>query len=325
MRNTTAGKLGLITIMAAFPLLGIVIPGSVTGVGQDTNPLDYYSSTLNGVNLSGVVFISGSSYSCSGALISATQILTAAHCYDGSTTSVNFVTSVNGNGTDNFTTIDATASSWILDPSYQPDIGGDLAIINLPTAAPASATVYSLYSGVYTSNSAITVAGFGYTGTGDTGEAGGLGERRVGDSAYETTGGALGMASDLLIANFNNGVAANDSLGGPTFANEVDIAHGDSGGPSFYDGEIIGIHDIIGCMSRTSGGGCSNPPSVAPINNSSEPDSYYGEYFGDTSVEADAAFINEYMATPEPATWLLFCSAISLIAIFRRRSGQSLR
>ncbi len=64
----------------------------------------------------------------------------------------------------------------------------------------------------------------------------------------------------MLLGDFDNGTTTNDALGyysqdagianlDADIPNEVDIAHGDSGGPSFYDGEIMGVHDLIVCFS----------------------------------------------------------------------------
>jgi len=87
-----------------------------------------------------------------------------------------------------------------------------------------------------------------------------------------------------------------------TIANEVDLSFGDSGGPSFYGGEIIGVHDLIGCFSTSDSSPCFVPPSLSTID-----DSYFGQIFGDTSVPADASWI-ESAEAPEPAS----CSLVLL-------------
>ncbi len=92
---------------------------------------------------------------------------------------------------------------------------------------------------------------------------------------------------------------------------EVDISHGDSGGPSFYDGELIGVHDLGICFGSSS---CDEPPAVNASNNS-----FFGDLFGDVSVPANATWIQAQETTPEPLSFLLVALGLGGLAWRRRR------
>jgi hypothetical protein len=95
----------------------------------------------------------------------------------------------------------------------------------------------------------------------------------------------------------------------------VDIAHGDSGGPSFYDGEIIGVHDLIICEGNSSG--CLDPPAEGTANNS-----YFGQMFADTSVASNLTFIYDATGIPEPGSCSMVLLGLAVAGIVRRRAGR---
>jgi hypothetical protein len=161
----------------------------------------------------------------------------------------------------------------------------------------------------------LVIAGYGYGGTGDTGansSAYPFGTLRAGENEYEGNGQQyFDWSSSLLIGQFyESGVPSTNALSvtNPySSTDEVDIAHGDSGGPTFSNGEIIGVHDLVICSTTKSDpNDCAVPPSVNSANNS-----YFGEMFADTSVADNLAFI-EGAEAPEPGTGaLLFCAMAS--------------
>ena len=120
------------------------------------------------------------------------------------------------------------------------------------------------------------------------------------------------VSTSLLLADFDNGTPTDNVFGGSGtdslgVMDEVDINHGDSGGPSFYNGMLIGINDFINCGVVT---GCT-------------PNSYYGEVFADVSVAGNTSGIQSAMdPSPEPSSWLLM-TALPAIAFLRRKRTRA--
>ncbi|MES1258433.1 MAG: trypsin-like serine protease, partial [Acidobacteriota bacterium] len=245
-----------------------------------------YGQPVDGVNLSGVVTVTSSIGGCTGTLLSdGRSILTAGHCvtssYGSALASGITVTFLGPSG--NVTT---SVASVAVNPGWTGNstLGGDLAVLLLSVPAPAFASGYDLYTGSVPFTSPVVVAGYGLGGTGLTGAVTSYGTLRAGENEYVVTGSAFGWSSTLLIAQFYESSQPSTNALNAAYpyssADLVTIAHGDSGGPSFYNGQIIGVHDLGICFtSVTFPNLCATPPSVNSANNS-----YFGELFADTSV-----------------------------------------
>jgi hypothetical protein len=303
--------------LSSCPLRAIVVAS-----GDGSSSVVSFNQIVDGVNLNGVVqVVTSGGIGCSGSLLSdGFSILTSGHCITGSYgSSVPDYVTVSFLGPSGL--ISDTVTNYIVDPLWtgDPTQGGDLAILRLNQLAPSSATRYSLYTGIFTT-SPILLAGFGQTGTGTTGATGGFGTLRQGQNRYDDLGGAVftGWSDKMLMGDFDNGTTTNNALGttDSDIPNEVDVSFGDSGGPSLYGGMLIGVHDLIGCFSASSTSACLVPPSVSESDRS-----YFGQIFADTSVAANASWIESAMV-PEPASGSLVLLGLAVAGFLGRRTGR---
>ncbi|MGA2061003.1 MAG: hypothetical protein ABSG67_11015, partial [Thermoguttaceae bacterium] len=168
----------------------------------------------------------------------------------------------------------------------------DIAIITLSQVAPAGVTGYSIYTGSDEVGQLVQFEGFGLSGTGATGAVLPYGTKRVGENKWEATADQLvpGWSSNILLYDFDNGLAANDALGVDLGihdlglgAAEADQAEGDSGGPCFLNGEIAAIVTA----------GISSP--ATDIDGTI--DSSFGEIAADTNVSTYVAWINSVVSS----------------------------
>jgi Ca2+-binding RTX toxin-like protein len=189
-------------------------------------------------------------------------------------------------------TVTITASAVDVNPQYEHNReDNDIAIIELSQAAPELADRYDIYRGSDEIGKTVTFVGYGATGTGKTGEdlSYPSAVARYGNNTYDMLSGQWngddlwGTASGSLLYDFDDGTAANDSLGNNSHvknlglgAREINLAHGDSGSPGFIDGKIAGVHSW-GTMSTG-----------------------YGAYGGDTRVSAYAAWIDSIVGSAVP-------------------------
>lgn len=312
------------------PLSALVVGYDPVGSGIFGNPDSPtyevgFNQVANGVNLNGEVMIevfNGTfAATCTGSLLSdGVSILTAAHCLDplaGPPSLVQVYFDQGGNcgwycGAYTVT----NPADFFVDSGYIADdgeigAGNDLAVIRLGSQAPASATRYSLYTGDSVDSigdsltDPIEVAGLGESGQGsDQGGTYPAGTLRQGEFLYsgscadvsvEATGACATNSSSIAIAPFD----PNSQL-----PDQVAIAPGDSGGGSFFNGQLVGVHEYVACNLSD----CSITGGYAS---------------GDTFVGgANAAWIESVEAdVPEPAPATFLALGLAAGLLLRRRRG----
>jgi secreted trypsin-like serine protease len=306
--------------------------------GPGTAILNQSGLTVDGI-VKLITTFGSTSYGCTGALLANHyDILTAAHCVDPNANGVfpnsataYFYTSTEGN-------FSRSAVSYAVNPGWDGDpfLGGDLALIRLNQVVASDVQGYNLYNGTGEltlssgSTPVITLAGYGLSGLGTTGESSSsypFGTRRQGENRYDTTAYTFGGSSGVLLGDFDNGTTTNDAFGAydPAFANidsdilnsEVMSAHGDSGGPSFLNGQIVGVHSFLTCFSTLSNpNACAVPPAVSTSLNAS-----FGQIYGDMRVSSYAGWITQN-EVPEPGTLMMLIPALGLLLATRHLRGS---
>lgn len=241
---------------------------------------------------------------CSASLLSGgLYLLTAAHCVTGDTGSLTATSIAIDFANTGYTT---TAASYVVDPTWTGSIttGGDLAVLKLATAI-TSITGYTLDTAASALGDTVILTGYGLTGVGATGYVSNtFGTLRYGanvyDAVYSDVPSVYAYDFDKVGTN-----ADNVTGGGAIGSTEAMIAPGDSGGASLVNiggtWEIVGVHDFLDCITN----GCT-------------PNSSFGQLGGDTSVYADAAWIDSAIGVPEPGTALLLAPALLALAARRQ-------
>ncbi|MGW6907865.1 S1 family peptidase [Streptomyces sp. NPDC054940] len=168
---------------------------------------------------------------CGGTLVSATKVVTAAHCMVDETTSS--VRVVGGrtyrNGTNG--TVSRVSDIWIHPDYTDATNGNDVAVLTLSTSMPYTTASYvdSSDTGVYAAGTTARIVGWGTTSSGgsSSNQLRTATVPTVSDSSCRSSYGSDFVQSDMVCAGYSSG--------------GVDTCQGDSGGPLLIGGVLAGI------------------------------------------------------------------------------------
>ena len=316
LQSVFGAGLGFALFVGASPQANAIVINNTAGAA---------TAQSIGAPLTGIVeFAPFGGGRCTGALISATQVLTAQHCVRSHISNVAFdpngmSISVRGSGAGNpvLSTHGVSAVhelSGDTNASLYTD-GSDIAILQLSTAVSgANANPLRLLDGIVLLGTQVTLAGYGNNGLGSTGTSGWDGTRWGAENLIDRIESVA--SGDLLYTDFDDGTPGNNSLflfgsSAAMLANEGTTAQGDSGGPLLmWDGDEYLVIGVTCCGTDTASG--------------------YGETATWTAIGDHQDFIARnggsfveagiVIAASEPGTAALIVFSLMGFAAYRRRA-----
>lgn len=292
--------------MAFFRLCGIFLgcfAGALSAITiHNTSSPGYLTgnSVYTGVASIAGTLIAGGGFNCTGALIAPEVVITAGHCT--ATANQWNVTFETASGIATIGVTNAAMHPLYANRTSNPKIQQfDVALLRLAIPAPLDAAIYTLADGTlpltfgYTTGTVVDQVGYGYGGNPSGALTNGV-RRRAGNQLFTILGGE---ADQPLVTAHD----FSSPLEPPSFGI---IAAGDSGGPMFLNNQIIGIASASSVPAIDSG---TYPSQV-----------YYGLH---TNVYEPLTYqwlTSAMITTPEPGSYLLLGSGLTVLALIRRRA-----